>query len=111
MNAFVYTAAAVGYVRLRRSKISVSDPAQLFVVLESVLRKAFPDLSAGFTWREAFRRLQTIGMKADWDQISTGLEQYEGWRYGGETRPANANPELVKLVNALSQRGGSWQRV
>ena len=106
----VYASAVGGYLRARQLAFRPKDPAKSFVLLENSLKKAFPDLPQGFTWREALEQLESTNLKVDWTEVTGALRQYEGWRYGEMVKPGEVDPEVVRLAKELSKGGRKWHR-
>ena len=111
LNIAIYCSAFGGYARAKQVAFRPRDPAKAFRLLEKSLKKAFPELPEGFTWREALERLEAAGLRVDWSEVSRALRQYEGWRYGEMVKPEEVNPEVVKLAKELSKRGRKWPRI
>jgi hypothetical protein len=111
LNVAIYGSALGGYLRARQIAFRPKDPAKAFGLLERSLKKAFPDLPVGFTWREALERLEETGLRVEWSEVTKALRQYEGWRYGAMVKPEEVNPEVVRLAKELSRMGRKWPRI
>jgi len=110
LNAVVYGSALGGLLRARQLAFRPKDTAKSFSLLERSLKKAFPDLPEGFTWREALERLEGTDLKVDWQEVTRALIQYEGWRYGEMIKPSDVDPEVVRLAKELSRGGRKWTK-
>ncbi|MDA4128606.1 MAG: hypothetical protein OK422_04030 [Thaumarchaeota archaeon] len=103
MDIAIYVSLAFGIVRaVRMIQPQVRDTVTAFGFLEKALRKKFPDLPAGFTWREGVERARLLNLKVSWEEIQGALAQYERFRYGGGSKPEPAPAEVVKLARILS---------
>ena len=101
LNAAIYSSLVAALVFRHRAPVGANlDSVALFRLLESSLRRKFPDLPAGFTWREGISKAQSLQLSLDWGAIDAAVERYEAFRYGGAARePAPA--EMLKLVRSL----------
>lgn len=101
-DAGIFVVALSGYLLLRRLRpAGVLDMRGAFQVLDRSITKYVPELSAGFTWREAFKRLEEDGVKVDWNQMRKRLDEYEAYRYGGREAPRGGQADVVKLAQKL----------
>ena len=73
----------------------------MFGLLESALRRSFPDLPQGFTWREGLSRAKALGLDLQWNDMSASSNSRDttAYRYGTASIPEAQQPELMKLVN------------
>lgn len=95
-------AAAVGYALMRRAKPPGSlDAKEAYAVLDRAIQKYIPDLSVGYTWKEAFERLKESGVRADWDAMKNRLAEYEAFRYGGGEEPKGGHRDVISLASRL----------
>ncbi len=108
LNVIIYAVAVAGLVRARQMAFRPSDSARSFMLLERSLKRAFPDLPDGFTWREAMHRVEELDLNVDWAEVEKALKQYEGWRYGEMVKPEDVNAEVVRLARELARRGRRW---
>jgi hypothetical protein len=100
----VYALFIGGLVRARRHRVPKEPTVeQAFQILESALKKAFPDLPEGYTWREIVRRLKPYHLDLDWWEIENTFRKYEDYRYGGiEYKNANAKA-IIELAMSLPE--------
>ena len=106
LNAAVYLSLVAGLIARRRPPTPASeDIRSAFVLLDGALRKAFPDLPEGFTWREGMTKAKKKGLQLDWKELDKTLRSYEAYRYGGADEPKSSQSELLRLVRALRS---SW---
>jgi len=108
LDVAIYVSALAGVIRARQVAFRPRDPALAFSLLEKSLRKVFPDIPQGFTWREALRRLENLNLDVEWGEVTKALKQYEGWRYGEMVKPEEVNAEVVRIAKELSRRGRRW---
>ena len=106
LDILVYLSLILGVFEMRRreAKQRVEDPLLAFALLEKSLQKAFPDLPAGFTLREALSFAERLRLKVDWGRVQLALERYEAFRYGGATLPEQVQEEVLRLA-AILPRG------
>ena len=106
LDILVYLSLILGVFEMRRrsAKPRVEDPLLAFALLEKSLQKAFPDLPAGFTLREALSFAERLRLKVDWGRVQLALERYEAFRYGGATLPEQVHEEVLRLA-AILPRG------
>ena len=106
LDILVYLSLILGVFEMRRreAKQRVEDPLLAFALLEKSLQKAFPDLPAGFTLREALSFAERLRLKVDWGRVQLALERYEAFRYGGATLPEQVHEEVLRLA-AILPRG------
>ncbi len=98
----VMATAVVGYGMMRRTRPPGSlDSREVYEVLDRAIQKYVPDLSAGYTWKEAFERLKESGVKADWDVMKKRLAEYEAFRYGGREEPKEGQRDVISLATKL----------
>src|SRR2546428_2871670 len=107
LNIIVYLSLILGVFEMRRraAKPRVEDPLLAFALLEKSLQKAFPDLPAGFTLREALSFAERLRLKVDWGRVQLALERYEAFRYGGGAPPGQGDEGGVGVA-AIIPRGG-----
>jgi hypothetical protein len=98
LNIALYVPLVLAALRGRR-KVTASNLADAFKGLELALKKAVPDLPAGFTWEEAIVRLRSSGVRTE--GMEGALRGYEGFRYGGLPLPDLDFREVVKVANML----------
>lgn len=111
INVALLLGLAAGVVMNRRPLLpKVDDPEVAFGLLESSVKRAFPDLKDSFTWREAVGRARRAGAAVDWSKIMSELEEYEAYKYGGKEKPAVGVAEVVRLALALRIGGGKIAR-
>jgi hypothetical protein len=102
LNVAAYGSLATGVMQARRQRSSSEiDAVGTFPLLAVSLRRAFPELPVGFTWREAVSLAKGLGLKLRWDEIDRALGEYEAYRYGGRPAPQQLQPEVMRLVGAL----------
>jgi hypothetical protein len=102
LNVAAYGSLATGVLQARRQRNSgETDAAGAFPLLAVSLRKAFPELPTGFTWREGISVAKGLGLNLRWDEIDRALEEYEAFRYGGRPAPQQLQPEVMRLVEML----------
>ncbi len=111
LDVALYGAAVGGFLRARRAAFRAADSERAFFILEGALRKAFPDLPEGFTWREALHKVESLEIEVNWTEVGRALKQYEDWRYGEDVKKEEVNPEVMHLARELSRRGRRWPRV
>ena len=96
------TGAALQWARQRAPR--PADSAGAFRLLETALKRSFPDMPQGFTIREGLVRARGAGLALRWEAIDQTLAEYEAYRYGGAPIPGRPPPELVRLVKVLWRR-------
>ena len=102
LDAAAYASLAVGLVQWRRQRITLPvDSVAAFRQLETSLKRAFPDIDEGFTWREAMGRARTLKKDLEWDKIQGDVDAYEAYRYGGGPVPPAPGNEFLGLLKAL----------
>ena len=106
LDVVIYLFLIIGvFLTWRRAgKPRIEDPVLAFALLEKSLQKAFPDLPAGFTLREALSLAERLRLKVDWGRVQLALERYEAFRYGGATLPEKVQEEVLRLA-AILPRG------
>ena len=106
LDILVYLSLIIGVLKARRGAATpgVEDPVLAFALLEKSLQKAFPDLPAGFTLREALSLAERLRLKVDWGRVQLALERYEAFKYGGATLPEKVQDEVLRLA-AILPRG------
>ncbi len=106
LDILIYLSLILGVFKARRGAATprVEDPVLAFALLEKSLQKAFPDLPAGFTLREALSLAERLRLKVDWGRVQLALERYEAFRYGGATLPEKVQDEVLRLA-AILPRG------
>src|SRR3989454_12447205 len=111
VDILIYLSLILGVFEARRRAATprVEDPVLAFALLEKSLLKAFPDLPAGFTLREALSLAERLRLKVDWGRVQLALERYEAFRYGGVAPPENA-PEEARTRRATLPRGRAYGR-
>jgi len=82
----------------------VNDIQGAFQDLDHSITKFIPDLSSGYTWREAMDRLKAAGVKVDWPKMESSLANYEAFRYGGHEMPQGGEDEVVRLSMRIRRR-------
>lgn len=103
-NIVIYALFVFRVARTRlQSRATVSNVAEAFRILEGAMRKSFPDLPEGFTWKEAFSRVRRMNLDVNWGTVDAALENYEAYRYGG-SRLSEIDPEeVLRLANFLGK--------
>ena len=102
LNAFAYVSLAIGLVQWRRQRLTLpADPVAAFRLLEVNLKRAFPDISEGFTWREAISRARNLKADIEWDKIEKDVNGYEAYRYGDGPVPPTPGNEFLVLLKSL----------
>lgn len=102
LNAFAYTSLAIGLVQWRRQRVPLpADSVAAFRLLEANLKRAFPDISEGFTWREAISRARNVEGDIEWDKIEKDVKVYEAYRYGDGPIPPTPGNEFLRLLKTL----------
>ncbi len=102
-NAALYALLILGMFKRRGSGLEVSNVAEAFLLLEAALKKKFPDIPVGFTWREAMGRIRGMNPQLDWESLESVLKGYEAYRYGG-FELSYANPgEVLRLASVLGK--------
>jgi hypothetical protein len=102
LNAFAYASLAIGLVQWRRQRLPPpADSVAAFGLLEVNLKRAYPDISEGFTWREAISRARNLKADIEWDNIEKDVEVYEAYRYGDGPAPPPPGNEFLRLLKAL----------
>src|SRR3989475_4877930 len=111
LDILIYLSLILGVFKARRGAATprVEDPVLAFALLEKSLQKAFPDLPAGFTLREALSFAERLRLKVDWGRVQLALERYEAFRYGGGAPPGPGHEEGVRGA-AILPRGGEVNR-
>jgi len=107
LDILIYLSLILGVFKARRIRAAmprIKDPVLAFALLEKSLQKAFPDLPAGFTLREALSLAERLRLKVDWGRVQLALERYEAFRYGGATLPEKVQEEVLRLA-AMLPRG------
>ena len=105
VDIIIYGAFVAGFLGARRISLPKVQSASIaFSMLETSLKKAFPDLSEGFTWREGVERAMKAEFDVDWRQVEFEVDQYEGYRYGGSELPTRERYEVVRLAAFLKRR-------
>ncbi|HUI01167.1 MAG TPA: hypothetical protein VLX56_06015 [Nitrososphaerales archaeon] len=102
LNVALFAPLVLAAMRARR-RTRASNLADAFDGLEKALRRAAPDLPAGFTWEEAVARLRASGVKTE--GIEPALRGYEDYRYGGQPLPNLDYSEVLKVAERV---GGRW---
>ena len=104
-NVAAYASLVAGlasWLKERPPGGSPRDVAAAFGMLEQALRRAFPDLPEGFTWREGIAEARKKGVRLNWNALDGALRSYEAYRYGQEPAPTAApQPDLLKLLKVL----------
>ena len=104
LNVAAYGSLAAGLVQIQRQRISKQiEILEAFPLLEANLRKAFPKLPAGFTWREGISLAKGLGLELRWDEIDNALSSYEAHKYGGRAMPDSSPREVMKLAGMLGR--------
>jgi hypothetical protein len=102
LNVLVYASLVVGLVQWRRQRVLLpSDALEAYQLLEASLKRAFPDITEGFTWREAVSRARNAKPDLDWGKIERDVDVYEAYRYGGAPAPPAPGSEFITLLRAL----------
>jgi hypothetical protein len=102
LNAFAYASLAIGLVLWRRQWLPLpADSVAAFRLLEVNLKRAFPDISEGFTWREAILRARNLKGDIEWDKIEEDVKVYEAYRYGDGPVPPTPGDEFLGLLKTL----------
>lgn len=106
LNVAAYGSLVAALAVWRRRRVpKPADARAAFRLLETALKRAFPDLPDGFTWREGMDMAKKKGLDVSWEEIDETLRSYEAYRYGGSPSLEPMLPEVLKLVKAL---GVSW---
>jgi hypothetical protein len=103
LNIVVYIALIVGLIQWRKQRLpQFTGPTAPFQLLEAYVKRIFPDMKDGFTWREAIFRIENLGIDLDWDKIQRDVGVYEAYRYGGRPLPpVSPESEFLKLLRQL----------
>jgi hypothetical protein len=102
LNTFAYASLAIGLIQWRRQALPLpADSVTAFGLLETNLRRAFPDINEGFTWREAISRARNLKADIEWDKIEQDLKVYEAYRYGDGPVPPSPGNEFLRLLKTL----------
>ncbi len=105
LNVAAYGSLAAGLMQTRRQRSSRGvDVSGAFPLLALTLRKAVPELPAGFTWRQGISAAKGLELNLRWDEIDKAVGEYEAYRYGGRPAPEASQPEVMRLVEALRRR-------
>lgn len=99
LNAALYAPLVYAALGRGRRRATASNLGEAFRALELALKRALPDLPAGFTWEEAVARLKSSGVRTE--GMEDALKGYEEWRYGGLPLPDVDYQEVVRVANAL----------
>ncbi len=106
LNVAIYAAVILGWFRARTYSLpKVESIQEALQLLERRLKRAFPDLPDGFTWREVVSRLRGLNLhfeELDWDRIESLFQRYEEYRFGGNEQAIH-NMD-VRLVLKLAVR-------
>ena len=106
-NIVVYAAILIGFLTGRKVTPSGTSLAQAFPILEKALARAFPEMGAGYTWKEAIAMIKSSKprvLEVDWSDLDKTTKLYEAFRYGG-VDCGNADPRTVlKLAQKLQRR-------
>jgi hypothetical protein len=101
-DSALYVLFAIGYIRDKKKRLSnLESPERAFKILETVLKKKFPELPAGFTWTEAIAKVKTLGVPMSDDEMDMLLENYEAYRYGGTYTPELDTRKVLKLAKSV----------
>jgi hypothetical protein len=102
LNIIAYASLGLGVDRWNRQRLRLpSDPVAAFSVLEASLRRAFPDIRDGFTWREAITRARSARPELDWTRLEKDVDAYERYRYGDGEAPPAMGGEFLQLLKAV----------
>ncbi len=108
LNILAYSSLTFIVVRIRYfSKPEVSNTVEAFQLLESALKKRFPELPEGFTWGDAMSRLNQLNLDIDWNRLEIALNDYESYRYGG-SQPRHTDPREVLRLASLLGKGAKF---
>ncbi|MBI2649093.1 MAG: hypothetical protein HYU03_00760 [Thaumarchaeota archaeon] len=102
-NAALYALLILGIFKKRGSGLEASSVAEAFLLLEAALKKKFPDMPAGFTWREAMGRIRDMNPRLDWKSLEGVLKGYEAYRYGGFELSYTDPGEVLRLASVLGK--------
>jgi hypothetical protein len=97
-------------ISLLRSKSKFPENLTLegaFNILESSIKRKYPELPVGFTWREAMAKIRSSSQgyrNLDWGEIESTLKKYEAFRYGGSNYPEADIRSVLKLSRVLERR-------
>jgi hypothetical protein len=97
-------------ISLVRSKSKFPENLSLeeaFETLESTIKRKYPELHEGFTWKEAMAKIKSSSQgyrKLDWSEIESTLKKYEEFRYGGLNYPQVNIRSVLKLSRVLERR-------
>lgn len=83
----------------RARRVNARNLAEAFKGLEAALKRAVPDLPAGFTWGDALARLRSAGLQTS--GMETALKGYESYRYGTTPLPNVDYRDVVMVANML----------
>ncbi|MDA4111604.1 MAG: hypothetical protein OK439_03635 [Thaumarchaeota archaeon] len=103
-NVAIYLGLLLGIIRGRRFRLP-SNPTveEAFKILEKSLTRTFPDLPAGYTWKEVVNRLKASNLDLDWYEIEDTVRKYEEFRYGGiDYKNANVDA-ILRLAVSLKK--------
>ncbi len=102
-NAALYALLILGIFKRGGSGVEVSSVTEAFLLLEAALKKRFPDMPAGFTWREAMGRIREMNPQLDWKRLESVLKGYEAYRYGGFELSYTDPREVLRLASVLGK--------
>lgn len=102
-NAVLYAFLILGIFKRRGSGLEVSGVAEAFLLLEAALKKKFPDMPVGFTWREAMGRIKGVNPQLDWKSLESVLKRYEAYRYGGFELSYTDPGEVLRLASVIGK--------
>ena len=74
---------------------------EAFAQLGAEVRRTFPGISPGFTWREAIAESRKTGLAMDWPRLELEVDDYEGQRYGGKPESGSGYEEVGRLAKEL----------
>lgn len=80
---------------------------QAFDILESSVSSSYPNLPAGYTWKEVISKIRLdYGEQEgiDWVDVEDRLKSYESIRYGGLRFETTNTGSILKLARLLRKR-------
>lgn len=101
LNAVLFAPLVLAALR-SRTRTKASNLADAFSRLDTALRRASPDLPAGFTWEEAVARLRASGVRTE--GMEPALKGYQDYRYGGLPLPNLDYAEVLKVADRITGR-------
>ncbi len=107
--ALIVVEYALVPISLFRKNTKIPDSLSLeeaFGMLESSIKRKYPGLPGGFSWKEAMARIKSSSrgyQKLDWNDIESTLKKYEAFRYGGLNYPETDIQSVLRLARILDK--------